>query len=175
MPCSVSPGIHISPSTERITVSHTRTHTRTRTHPPTPDIFMYIYLCSSLVFCLFLPLEHELHEDGDPVSTDGAAHSPQNPEGRPHPMDLSPTIFAELMKEITFPLNGRGGPISAVPERNQARGRRSQQFHQRVPQFVSAKATRLECARQKRMENNSMEDVNVSVFTHICMFNRPLS
>lgn len=108
-------------------------------------------------------------------ATDGAARSPQNPEGRPHPMDLSPTIFGELMKEITFPLNGRGGPIREVPERNQARGHRSQQFHQRVHQSVSAKATRLECARQKRMENNSMEDVKVSVFTHICMFNRPLS
>lgn len=66
---------------------------------------------------------------------------PQNPEQRPHLVSLSPQLFAELMKELTFPLNGRGGPISEVPERIQAVVCRSQQFHQGVYPSVSANST----------------------------------
>ena len=65
------------PGTECISFSHTRTHT--------PHIFMYIHVCSSLVFCLFLPLESELHEDRDPVFTDGVALSAPEPRAASTP------------------------------------------------------------------------------------------
>ena len=47
---------------------------------------------------------------------------PQNSEQRPHPVSLSPQLPAELMKELTFPLSGRGGPMSKAPEWNHTRG-----------------------------------------------------
>lgn len=91
---------------------------------------------------------------------------PRTQRGTQHMMALSSKIFAELM-EITFQLNGRGGPMSEVHEWNQARGHSSKQFSSTCMLIYSYKGKRLECARQKQMANMSGRCESFHLYPHI--------
>lgn len=83
----------------------------------------------------------------------------------PRDGSLPAKISAELIKETIFPMTGRGGLVSEAHDRNQACGHRGKEFCQHVRWFISTKATRLVCARQKRMAESSTEAVKVSTST----------